>query len=126
MKTTAKGHYTNIELDENGNLVISATREAKKDRERFLEMYWEEAIFYLLEDHFCNAPFGVQSLEWIGAEEVGALTSSPILSDCAIRDDDGKLQSVEYVWWFPDYAVKNEIEEILNGKCVFTRIEEEE
>jgi hypothetical protein len=59
-------------------------------------------------------------------EDVGALTSAPILSDSAQRDDDGKLTAIGNVWWFPEYAVTSELEELMEkGFVEFTLGEEE-
>jgi hypothetical protein len=76
-------------------------------------------IFHdLLEDHLCNG------WEMVPPEDIGALTSSPILSDSAVRDDDDKLTSIGDVYWFPEYQVKSELEELLEkGFVDFTLAE---
>ena len=74
----------------------------------------------LLEDHLCNG------WEFIRPEEIGALTAAPILTDSAVRDDQGKLLSVEQVYWFPDYAVRCELDELMeNGEVFFPGVEKE-
>ena len=60
----------------------------------------------LLEDHLANG--------WELPEDIGALTSAPILSDSAQRDDQGKLTKIGDCYWFPDYAVTSELEEMLD------------
>jgi hypothetical protein len=50
--------------------------------------------------------------EAIRPEEIGALTDSLILGDDVERDDHGRLARVGRVYWNPDYAVRDEIEEI--------------
>ena len=45
-------------------------------------------------------------------EDIGALTAAPILSDEIVRDDDGRLTAAGRVYWYPDYAVRDEIEEL--------------
>jgi hypothetical protein len=75
----------------------------------------------LLEDHLANG------WEFLLPEEVGALTAAPILSDNAMRDDSGKLVSVGVgdVYWFPDYAVRSELDELYEkGEVLFPRAEE--
>jgi hypothetical protein len=73
----------------------------------------------MLEDHLCNG------WEFIQPEEIGALTSSPILSDSAERDDFGKLLKVDQVYWFPDYAVRSELDELYeNGEVFFPAAKE--
>lgn len=72
---------------------------------------WRRGTLYILLDliefQLCNG--------WheIKPEDVGALTSAPILSDIADFDDEGNLRNVDTLYWFPDYAVKCEIEELL-------------
>jgi len=45
-------------------------------------------------------------------EDIGALTAAPILSDEIVRDDEGRLTEAGRVYWYPDYQVRDEIEEI--------------
>jgi hypothetical protein len=72
----------------------------------------------LLEDHLANG------WEFIEPAEIGALTSAPILSDEVERDDEGKLVWLGNVYWFPDYAVRCELEEMLeNGEVFFPAAE---
>jgi hypothetical protein len=67
----------------------------------------------MLEDHLANG------WEFIQPEEIGALTAAPILSDSAERDDQGNLVKVDQVYWFPDYAVRSELEELYEKGEVF-------
>lgn len=64
-----------------------------------------------------------ESWEFIQPEQVGALTSSPILADChdIYRDDDsGELLGVGDVAWFPNYAVRCPWAELARtGRVVF-------
>ena len=70
----------------------------------------------LLKDWLCNG------WEFIRPEEIGALTSAPILSDDAKRNDQGELTDVGNVYWFSDYAVTCEIEELLaKGQVAFPK-----
>jgi hypothetical protein len=43
-------------------------------------------------------------------EDIGALTAAPILSDEIVRDDNGRVVEAGRVYWYPDYAVRDEIE----------------
>ena len=73
----------------------------------------------MLEDHLCNG------WEFIQPEEIGALTAAPILSDSVTRDDSGNLLKVDQVYWFPDYAVRSELDELYeNGEVFFPAAEE--
>ena len=66
----------------------------------------------LLEDYLVNG------WEFIRPEEIAALTSAPILSDSAQRNDDGKLTKIGGCYWFPNYAVESEIETLLEKNSV--------
>ena len=48
----------------------------------------------------------------IPPEDIGALTAASILSDDILRDDQGQVVEVGRVSWYPDHAVRDEIEEI--------------
>ena len=70
----------------------------------------------LLEDHLCNG------WEWLEPEEIGALTAAPLLSDSVLRNDKNEVTDYENVYWFPEYAVTSELEELLDkGFVDFTR-----
>ena len=72
----------------------------------------------ILEDHLCNG------WEMVPPEDIGALTASPILSDEILRDDEGRIVEAGRVYWYPDYAVRDEIEEIrANLVLVFQGVE---
>jgi len=61
--------------------------------------------------------------EFVRPEEIGALTSSPIIAECdgLDRDEDGELIAVGKVAWFPDYAIADPWEELRNtGRTIFT------
>ena len=85
---------------------------------------WSKGTDYiladLLEDHLANG------WEMVPPEDIGALTSAPILSDEVERDDFGKITKVGRVYWFPDYAVTCELEELLEKGEVFFPAGQEE
>lgn len=100
-----------IQKDKKGNLVLRLTTEGRED------LTPEADLFDVLEYQRCNS-----SLEFLQPEEIGALTSSEILSDEVERDDQGTLLKVGAVYWYPDYAVSNPVEVLLQkGRVVFTR-----
>ena len=59
---------------------------------------------------------------WVQPEDIGALTSAPILSDGGTKDDGSiDLSGGANVWWYPNYAVRSPMEDIAEtGKTVFT------
>jgi hypothetical protein len=64
------------------------------------------ALHALLEDHLCNG------WEMVPPEDIGALTAAPIVSDEIVRDDEGRITEAGRVFWYPDYAVRDEIEDL--------------
>ena len=62
----------------------------------------------LLEDHLANG------WEIVPPEDIAALTSAPILSDSAQRDDQGKLTGIGDCWWFQNYQIESELETMLD------------
>lgn len=76
-------------------------------------------FFYdLVEWQVCNG------WDFVQPEEVGALTSSLILSENTERDDQNGLVQVGRVFWFPNYQVESEVETLLEkGKVVFTGVD---
>ena len=80
----------------------------------------EEILLNLLEDWLCNG------WEMVPPEDIGALTSAPILSDEVERDDNGEIVKVGAVYWFPDYAVTCELDVLAdNGEVFFPAAQEE-
>lgn len=61
--------------------------------------------------------------EFVRPEEVGALTSAPILAECdgIVRDEaDGSLVECGRVAWFPDYCIRDPWQELARtGRVVF-------
>jgi hypothetical protein len=45
-------------------------------------------------------------------EEIGALTSAPIIGETE-RDDNGVLVRTCKVWWYPDYAVRSFVDDLI-------------
>jgi hypothetical protein len=70
--------------------------------------------FDALEPLICNS-----DLEWIRPEEIGALTSAPILGFCD-RDEHGEITNVRGAWGFMDYALRSFVDDLIStGKAVF-------
>jgi hypothetical protein len=104
------GFYVDLKKTHDGNLRIALTENGKaefgtvvEERDRF---GIHAALCTLLEDHLCTG------WEMVPPEDIGALTAAPILSDEISRDDHGRVTAVGCVYWYPDYAVRDEIEEI--------------
>ena len=107
---TDHGYYVDLQKSDSGDLRIVLTENGRAD---FKAIEEEEdlhginaALFALLEDHLCNG------WEMVPLEDLGALTAAPILSDEIVRDEQGRLVEAGRVYWYPDYAVRDEIKEI--------------
>ncbi len=50
------------------------------------------------------------------------LTDSPIIGHDVIRDDDEHIIEADKVWWFPEYMIIDELEELLKNKKVVFRM----
>jgi hypothetical protein len=104
------GFYVDLRKTDAGDLEISLT---EKGRASFAAIEEERnahgihvALCALLEDHLGNG------WEMVPPEDIGALTAAPILSDEIVRNDDGRVVEAGRVYWYPDYAVRDEIEEL--------------
>jgi hypothetical protein len=64
------------------------------------------ALIALIDDHLQGA------WELVHGRDLGALTSGPILSRDIERDLDGTIVTAGRVYWYPDFAVLDEIEEL--------------
>lgn len=104
------GFYVDLVKAGDGNLHIHLTRNGRR---HFAEIQEQRdaygihaALCALLEDHLCNG------WEMVPPEDIGALTAAPILSDEISRDDEGRITELGRVFWYPDYQVRDEIEEL--------------
>lgn len=77
-------------------------------------------LYDLLEDHLGNG-WDLLSDEDLG--DIGALTSAPVLTSDVLRnDDDGHITEIGDVYWFPNYAVTDEVGELYKtGEVVFDK-----
>ena len=108
--TVSRGFYVNLEKTPEGNLAIHLTAEGQKE---FPTIEAERdarginaALHLLLEDHLASG------WDYVAPEDIGALTAAPILSDNVLWDDAGDVAAVERVYWYPDYQIHDEIEEL--------------
>lgn len=123
--STDRGHYIDLEKTPEGDLAIVLTDAGRAESIEIeilhLTKGFDEAFHTLLEDHLAN---GWESLE---PQEIGALTCSPILSEDVTRDQEGKVLDVGTVFWFPDYQVRDIVEELRTlARVVFTGAEKAE
>ena len=104
------GFYVDLQKTEGGDLQIVLTENGQTEFATIQEQ-WDlygihAALCALLEDHLYNG------WEMVPPEDLGALTSAPILSDEIGRDAEGRVTEAGRVYWYPDYQVRDEIEEL--------------
>ena len=108
--------HATYDLNTQGCLIITADshdrkmlRRLKADHPQWGDCQLElEALEYLI----ANSELG-----WVNPEEIGALTSAPILG---IRDANN-YDSVIAAWGFMDYALRSFVDDLIqDGKAVFT------
>jgi hypothetical protein len=118
--------YIEIEKREDGillKLTPAGREELKSWRAEGCMSAWTKGtnsiLCDLLEDHLANG------WEFIYPAEIGALTDSLLISDEAVRSDQGHLTELGTVYWFPDYAVRSELDDLYdNGEVFFTAAKE--
>ena len=104
------GFYVDLRKTARGDLEIRLNRNGRRHftdiREQRDTFGINAALYALLEDHLCGG------WEMVPPEDIGALTAAPILSDEISRDDQGSVTQAGRVYWYPDYQVRDEIDEI--------------
>lgn len=127
------------EILPNGNLRITFTEEERENLRAIKDEPWFDSdnnLFDILEPLTCNS-----ELEWSSPEEIGALTSAPILAtfgeERPLRPDEeagrgnrlvgnnGRetlVQDVAQAWAFMDYAIRSVQQDLLEkGEAVWQR-----
>src|SRR5260370_3284526 len=68
--------------------------------------------------------WNLSNTEWafVQAEDIGALTDAPIVSDEVDTDDHGTVTGVGRVFWWTQYEVKDAVETLLrDGQIILTK-----
>ena len=104
------GFYVDLRKTPEGNLEIRLNRTGRRHfadiREQRDAFGINAALYAILEDHLCTG------WEMVPPEDLGTLTAAPILSDEIVRDDEGRLTAAGRVYWYQDYQIRDEIEEL--------------
>lgn len=139
MQSTRQGTYTTLEA-EPGRLIIRLTDEGRAEladnlpntdealiqvkNGYHIELNWTkphaDILQEMLEDHLANG--------WTmpDAAQIGALTSSPLLAYGCDYDEEGFITKSEALYWFPDYQVKSELDQLLReGFVTFVEANED-
>lgn len=109
----------------NGDLLVTANNRCRAfiaDALRNRNDYWG-ILADIFEYERCNGglvPFEPGSGEPGSAPFVG-LTSAPCIAEHLVWEDDGTQRIEGRVWWFPDYATADPLEELkTTGRTIFT------
>lgn len=109
--------YTEFEQTNTG-LIIRLNDRGREELADLKELHKEKgpvAIWWdLNEGMFCNGYNDIRP------ELIGALTDAPIISDGTIDEETTKeeFENTKF-WWFPNYMVQDEVEELLTKGEVF-------
>lgn len=60
-----------------------------------------------------------EAYQSVAPDAIGALTSAPIFTDDLILTDDGSIEHIGNVWWYPNYQVSHFVEVLLRDNEVF-------
>lgn len=101
---------------ENHLTLIPDLKAIKEDFSEFLEDETDfdemELESQILEDLMCNG------WDYVQPEEIGALTSAPIISPDVTRDDEGEFISADVVYAYMDYQVDSWVQRLCDGHSV--------
>lgn len=99
-----------------GALLFQANNETRSDLAHALRDNWQRAESDFLE----MIRGGDFHLDYLNPGDIFALTDMPMLADNC-RDDDGAMRVYGPVWGFPDYQVRDHIQELAyKGRTVFS------
>ena len=96
-----RGAYVSFKIDPQGNLNVAATELGLKEIPAYKDKPTDNALMDIFEDLLSNG------WEWKNPEDVGALTSAPIL-----------LSPSGNVYWHERYQIEDPIEMLANGETV--------
>ena len=68
---------------------------------------WDKAWLEVWEDVVCNSLYA-----HVQPEQIGALTSSPLIGRDLEWDDVGELLTANKIWWYSNYQVIDPLDEL--------------
>lgn len=127
-----------VELDirANMNLRIRLLEDKREEVQRIADNP-PEAITTLIEGRSVGMPdtalrcvllswFLSTSWDMISPAEIGALTDAPILASGVTRNGKRELLSFRELYWYPDYVLRDPVQELLeDGYVDFTHVAQE-
>lgn len=140
------GEYVEFAIDDNGNLRITLSPDGRNflvneclapecqayiddgDSPDDVIITWDKdhasILWDLFENILVNSEWDLLNQNQIA--DLGHITSAPMITFGLDTDDNGKAIKADFTFWYPDYAVKSELEELLrDGFVVFQNAEAE-
>jgi hypothetical protein len=106
-----------VELEEqDGDLIIKLLPEGREEITSALDQKANidsDDFFHRLLEHPLS-----NGWEMIRPEEIGALTSAPILANDLERNEDGELVRCGRVYWFPNYQIESPVQTLFEAGTV--------
>ena len=109
-----------IQILPNGNLQLKADASDVEELMDYKDERNETTLMSdLLEPYSTNSSFSF--FDAGDANPFVGLTSAPCIAESlSDPDDDGKMEEEGRLWWFPDYAVRSIVDELIEtGEVVF-------
>lgn len=103
-----------------GNLLVTASNAARQQIAHDLSLGWSywSILCEAFEQYACNGSFTV--FDAGNANPCIGLTCAPCVAESMTISDEGHNEIDGRLWWFPDYMIRDPLEELKNkGRTVF-------
>lgn len=124
-----RAFYANFQELPDGNLrwVLNTDTIDNEEKERFLAMSTDDAIINLMDECCGTGTAWGNNWKFLTDDDkfnLGYLTASPIIGyDCIDDEDTGLVIDGDHFWFLPNYAIENEIENLLyEGEVIWVRV----
>lgn len=105
----------------NGDLLLQVGNETRKQlKEDLYDKDYRSIWYELFEDYSCDGSYSPFS-----ADEIGALSEAPCISSEQLyyNEKTYELEEPKEYWYFPNYMVTGELEELKNtGRVIFDKV----
>ena len=106
-----------ITILENGNLKLSLSPDEREEVAERLEQVGEDLVLVeLTEPYWTNGSF--QAFDAGNGKPFVGLTSAPCIAESMSHDEEGEPSVEGRLWWFPDYAVRGAVQELVEKGSV--------
>lgn len=105
---------------EDGNLLLSVEAWEQDDLQEMGEdIQTNDSLYSFFEGLICNS-----DIEWIKPEDIGVMTSAPILG-ITEQNEDGEITKIHNVWYYAAYVYNSPLEILRDeGEVIFERVPE--